>query len=406
MLQYYSGHGSQYWASSGFLGLILPPDSSRVDGHRVADAGRARRFLRGHAGAGLRRPRHPRRRHRQGGEPSERPLSAAAAAAAQAQEGGRQAHPGDQGRRPASRRAGPTMPTIGSSRTRPTRRRSSAGSAMRATSTRRSPWSGTSGVATRRVKIHPIAAADRFAASAFYPDEPDWSERIETVSIARGAAEVRVHHVTARRPARVRDGGFAVADDVPLRTAAGEGWSRAWRRDGLTTFIGGLHGFAASDVQPSDGTNPFGEYSATPYLTSEPLRSAEAIFVSLVVLAGGAPDVTEALADIARVEVSGRQVTITCRDGERFYVHMVAPERVDRALGTLSARGPCPLCAGLAGRDGLRPQELTDRLRRSTPPGRCTRARSRTAGDGRRRPLVRSPPPTSCGARRRRSRRG
>jgi hypothetical protein len=26
MLQYYSGHGSQYWASSGFLGLILPPD--------------------------------------------------------------------------------------------------------------------------------------------------------------------------------------------------------------------------------------------------------------------------------------------------------------------------------------------------------------------------------------------
>ena len=47
------------------------------------------------------------------------------------------------------------------------------------------------------------------------------------------------------------------------------------------------------------------------------MASTEAVFVSLVLLAGGAVSADEAVADVVSVEVSGRQVSITCRDGER-----------------------------------------------------------------------------------------
>ena len=37
--------------------------------------------------------------------------------------------------------------------------------------------------------------------------------------------------------------------------------------------------------------------------------------------------------------MAGRQVAIACRDGERFFVQMVAAERVDRMLGSLRLEG-------------------------------------------------------------------
>ena len=116
--------------------------------------------------------------------------------------------------------------------------------------------------------------------------------------------------------------------------------ARAARRDGLTSLIAGLHGFGTSGVQPSEDTNPFGPHSATPYSTSAPMGSTEAIFVSLVVLSGRALTPDEAIADIAGVEVLGRQVSIVCRDDERFFVQMVAAEGVDRMLGPLRLDGP------------------------------------------------------------------
>ena len=189
------------------------------------------------------------------------------------------------------------------------------------------------------MKIHPIAVVDRFAASVFYPREPDWSERVETVSIARGAAEIRVHHVTARGAPRVRDGGFAIAADAPLETGTGIMWARAARPHELTSLLAGLHGFAEAAVHASDGTNPFGRHSATPYLTSPPMAAAEAIFVSLVVLSGVPVDAETCIADVVRVEIAGRQVEIECRDGERFFAQMVAADGVERVLGSLRLEG-------------------------------------------------------------------
>jgi hypothetical protein len=195
------------------------------------------------------------------------------------------------------------------------------------------------GTSSRRVRLYPIAIVDGFAASAFYPNEPNWSDRVETVSIARGAAEIRIHHVRSNSFTGVRDGGFAIADPAAPVVATGARWSMASRSNGLTSFIGGLHGFETSHVSRSEGANPFGHHSATPYLTARLSTSAEAVYVSLVVITGERFEPEEALADIGAVQVSGRQVLVSCRDGEFLFVQMVAPERVDLPLGPVRLRG-------------------------------------------------------------------
>jgi hypothetical protein len=339
MLQYYSGHGSPYWASSGFLGLALPPahpvwteteEPMAVErGDFCAAMAEPGFLVRGTRADGIVRVASHRSDHYPLPLPRRLKLEHAGARLIQALKGGAPppgAGPDDAHYRKLaySTHAAPELGKLGDERD--------------IDSQIALLWE--SGRASRRVKLHPIAVVDRFAASAFYPSEPEWTERIETVSIARGAAEIRVHHVTAGGAARVRDGGFAVAGDAPPEAATGHRWARAARRDGLTSLIAGLHGFGTSGVQPSEDTNPFGPHSATPYLTSSPMAATEAIFVSLVVLSGRALDADEAIADIAGVEVSGRQVSIVCRDDERFFVQMVAAEGVDRMLGPLRLDGP------------------------------------------------------------------
>src|SRR5262249_33959451 len=99
------------------------------------------------------------------------------------------------------------------------------------------------GLRSRRVRIYPLAVVDRFAASSFSPREPYRAECIETVSITRRAAEIRVHHVTSSAGKFVRDGGFTIADDVPPETSCGAVWAAAQLKKGLTSFIASLHGF-------------------------------------------------------------------------------------------------------------------------------------------------------------------
>jgi hypothetical protein len=343
MLQYYSGHGSPYWASSGFLGLVLPsahPVWTETEEPMAIERGdfcvtlaEPGFVVRGTRADGIVRVAS----HRSDHYPLSQPrglklglkLKRAGARLVQAIKGGAlptRAGPDDAHYRKLaySTHAAPEVGGAGDARDI-----DSHIALVRA-----------SGLASRRVRIHPIAIGDRFAASAFYPEEPNWAERIETVSVARGAAEMRVHHITAKHPARVRDGGFAIAGDAPPEAATGPQWALSARGDGLTSFIAGLHGFDGSGVQRSQATNPFGPHSATPYLTCERLPRPEAVFVSLVVLSGGRLTEGEALADIVRVDVSGRQVVVSCRDGESFFVQLVAAERVDRMLGTLRLDGP------------------------------------------------------------------
>ena len=339
MLQYYSGHGSQYWASSGFAGLALPPahpvwtaveEPMEVErGDFCAAMAEPGFLVRGTRADGIVRMASHRSDHYPLPLPRRLKLANARARLIQALKGGAPAPaagPDDAHYRKLaySTHAAPELGPSGDERDVD----SQVALLRRSRST------------SRRVKLHPIAVVDRFAASVFYPREPDWSERVETVSIARGAAEIRVHHVTARGAPRVRDGGFAVAADEPPELTTGPRWARAARRDGLTSLIAGLYGFTDSGVLPSADTNPIGPRSATPYLISAPVATAEAVFVSLVVLSGAPVTAEEAVADVASVEVSGRQVTIACRDGERFFVQLVAAEPVDRALGPLALHGP------------------------------------------------------------------
>ena len=339
MLQYYSGHGSQYWASSGFLGLVLPathPVWTETEQPMAVERGdfcaamaEPGFLVRGTSADGIVRVSSHRSDHYPLPLPRRIKLGHARARLVQALKGGAPppgAGPDDAHYRKLaySTHAAPEVGKLGDERDI-----DSQFTLLR-----------ESGTASRRVKIHAIAVVDRFAASAFFPREPDWSERIETVAIACGAAEIRVHHVAAPGAPRVRDGGFAIAGDAPPEAAAGPRWARAVRRDGLTSLIAGLYGFGAGGVQPSQGTNPLGVHSAAPYLGSERMPATEAVFVSLVVLARGSLTVEDAIGEISRVEVSGRQVSITRRDGERFFVQVVAAEGVDRMLGPLRLQGP------------------------------------------------------------------
>ena len=61
---------------------------------------------------------------------------------------------------------------------------------------------------------------------------------METVTIARGRSEIRIHHVTAWNH-QVRDGGFSVAGPEPAEALTGRRWSMVRRTDGLTSFAGG-----------------------------------------------------------------------------------------------------------------------------------------------------------------------
>jgi hypothetical protein len=207
---------------------------------------------------------------------------------------------------------------------------------------------GRDGEPSQRAHIHTIAVADRFAASVYYPKEtvvaegrslPQWFDRIETVSIARGSAEIRIHHVATLGTRVVRDGGYAIAGETPPECETGETWALARREDGLVTFIAGLHGFSRADTHRLDGANAFGPYSATPYLVSEEPVPTEGVYVSLVVLMAAPFDPESMLREIEGVEVRGRQVEIKCADGEGFFVQLASPDEVDRTLGDVPIRG-------------------------------------------------------------------
>ncbi|SEG87915.1 hypothetical protein SAMN05444920_106154 [Nonomuraea solani] len=153
------------------------------------------------------------------------------------------------------------------------------------------------GTASARRRIEPLTVSDRFAASA-YQDGP---VRVVTASVVEGAAEIRIHQVTAPAGHQVRDGGHALAAPVPLgareegepvpsatapldaREEAAPALVR--RADGLTSAVRALHGYTGAGLATAEGANAFGPHSATPYVTGVH-PGGTAVYVSLVWLAG------------------------------------------------------------------------------------------------------------------------
>ncbi|WP_311132086.1 DUF2264 domain-containing protein [Nonomuraea gerenzanensis] len=141
------------------------------------------------------------------------------------------------------------------------------------------------GTASLRRHIEPLAASDRFAASA-YQDGP---VRVVTASVVDGAAEIRIHRVTAPSGHQVRDGGHALAAMAEPALREEAGLALAGRPDGLTSAVRALHGFTSTGVVTSVGTNAYGHYSATPYVLAAGHPGGTALYVSLVWL-GGVPE--------------------------------------------------------------------------------------------------------------------
>jgi hypothetical protein len=171
------------------------------------------------------------------------------------------------------------------------------------------------GTPSRRIRIDRIAVDGRQASSRYVAALPgslsagSVSVSIETAVLVRGPWEIRAHLVRAPTGLTVRDGGYEIADAVPLTTAVGGSaspWASAVRPGGLATVVVGLHGWAEAGVSEHVQATAFGPRSAAPYLLSGPRQDTESVHVSLVVLTGDAVD-PEALAAALTAEVVAAQ---------------------------------------------------------------------------------------------------
>jgi hypothetical protein len=224
------------------------------------------------------------------------------------------------------------------------------------------------GSATRRRRIERIGVFDRFAASR-YADGP---VTVDTASIVRGPVELRIHRVTAPAGHTVRDGGHAIAAEVPpeeeiigrqtpaevavgpagaepsggpvagsgVRPVAGAVVRAVVRAPGgLTGSISGLAGWSAAGVARTLAGNACGPCSATPYLLAPGHPGGTTVHVSMVVLGG---DGREPPADTLDLRVDGDaespEVSVRFPDGE-----LVAVRLGERPRYLRQAPGQAPL---------------------------------------------------------------
>jgi hypothetical protein len=281
--QPYSGPGSPYWASKGFAGLLLPPDhpvwtdtesAVPVDTGDQAVAMPVPGFLvQSTVADGIVRLLNH-------GSDHNRPLPASAADDPHYAKLAYSTHTAPDTADPAWRRNVDNHLSI----------------------------LNDAGESSRRTRIEPIAAFDRFAASRSGP--------VISASVVHGRWEIRAHLVLDPGAAAVREGGYAVAGPMSPRShTSPHSWALAESDDGLVSAIVGLHGWGAAGVSLEVDANAFGACSATPYLKGEQRVVQSSVFVSLVVLSGDAvhPD---AIAASVTTEVSGREAVVRFPCGE------------------------------------------------------------------------------------------
>ncbi|QKW10394.1 DUF2264 domain-containing protein [Streptomyces sp. NA04227] len=175
------------------------------------------------------------------------------------------------------------------------------------------------GTPTRRRRIHPLRCADGVAASWYAARLPGEAEgdgengdragatcRIETTSVPHGPWEIRVHRVEAPQGYEVREGGWSVAaTETPVGTT-GPGWATVRTADGLTSTLVALHGWGShpdARIARDVAANAFGPHSAVPCLHRDAHPGGTAVYVSLVAL-GREPVHPGALAEAVRVSVT------------------------------------------------------------------------------------------------------
>lgn len=180
------------------------------------------------------------------------------------------------------------------------------------------------GEVSRREGIHRVAVSGDWAASWHRPalgGQHAATCRIETASIVRGAWELRVHLVTAPRGWAVRAGGYALAGACPPAARSEVRWAEVRRPGGLASVIVALHGWAGAGVQRETGTNAFGRHSATPYLLTPAHPGERAIYACLVVLSGCAADPGELAASV-EARIDGEAVEVRLPGGGTVQVQI------------------------------------------------------------------------------------
>ncbi|MEV8565052.1 DUF2264 domain-containing protein [Streptomyces sp. NPDC051322] len=165
---------------------------------------------------------------------------------------------------------------------------------------------------SRRRRIHPLTCDGR-TASSWYEDA---GARVETTSVLHGPWEIRVHRVDAPEGVTIREGGHPVAHQERPSAEAGPGWALARTADGLTSAVVGLYGWdrgearVARDVQ----ANAYGPHSATPVLGRPHHPGGRSVQVALIALSRDTVH-PRALQESVSVEVTDHAVTLVFPDG-------------------------------------------------------------------------------------------
>lgn len=166
-----------------------------------------------------------------------------------------------------------------------------------------------------RGRIRRIAVGERSASSwhkAWLGSEGPW--RIETASVVYGGWEIRCALVDGPAGATVRSGGYPVAgQSLPTATTGkNPAWASA-EAGGLYSTVVGLHGYDDAAVHRDLGASAFGPHSATPYLTTT--HPGEPIVLVCAVLLNRDTVKPESISAGLTIVVEGNQVRLTLPDG-------------------------------------------------------------------------------------------
>ncbi|MBM7167777.1 DUF2264 domain-containing protein [Streptomyces sp. G44] len=144
------------------------------------------------------------------------------------------------------------------------------------------------GTPSRRARIHPLRCAGRLASSRHDARLPGHDDAfpVVTTSAPHGPWEIRAHRLRAPEGATVREGGYAVADRTPPYAERGPGWALARTASGLSSAVVALHGWDEdTGIAREVAANACGPHSATPFLTFPGHRGGHSVHVTLIALA-------------------------------------------------------------------------------------------------------------------------
>ncbi|MEV7192815.1 DUF2264 domain-containing protein [Streptomyces sp. NPDC093510] len=173
------------------------------------------------------------------------------------------------------------------------------------------------GTPTRRRRIHPLTCEGRTASSRHDAQFPNGGGEFPIVSTSalHGPWEIRVHRVRAPAGATVREGGHAVADETRPHAEQGPGWALTRTTTGLTSAVVALYGWdEEAGIAREVAANAYGPHSATPFLTFAAHPGGDSVHVTLIALSQDTVR-PRALRESVTCHVDGDRVRVRFPDG-------------------------------------------------------------------------------------------